>query len=262
MKKSPERAEGKRLYKEATKAAKLAQRKSRLIYKEKIKEMRPFLKSLKKLDLRKNLSPSQKGIVTKVWDDYTRLTSRPFKVYRSKKSDNLKKVQEYSHREKGATKFDVAFVPTADRKARVRVTKKGVEIHGKGVVERYVPFDLRRLAGDPAAEIARALAVHPKATTFVIQVGEHSYNGGISRGLLEQKVVELMMRYSPGGDGYEKRGRNSLWSNWLFGVHAYDIHSQKDYEEYRRAYQAARTKGKELRRNARKRRERKYGERF
>ena len=242
--------------------AKAANKRAKQIYKAQIKEMRPFLKSLKKIDLRKDISAGQKSYISKAWQEYQELTARPFKVYRTKNKKHLAAAQAYSRHETGAPKFDVAFVPTADPKAKLRFKEDGMTIKSKYVTESVLFFDLKKLAADPQGEIRRTLERNTDAQQFIIMAGKYLYNGGLARSLVENRVTELMARYSPGGTGYDKRGSNSLWSNWLFGLVAFEATNQASIQDYRKAYAEASTKAKRAKRSERRKRGVKYGKKF
>src|SRR5690606_34316611 len=96
-----------------------AKKKAEKLKKAQIKEMRPYLKSLRDIDLRKHLTPSQKGKVTKAWKDYQALTVRPTKIYRTSNKKHLKEAKKLSQHS-GNVNWDVAFVPSPDPKAQLK----------------------------------------------------------------------------------------------------------------------------------------------
>lgn len=248
--------------KNAIKARKQAEKRAKEIYKAQIKEMRPYLKKLRKIDLRKNIGSGEKSYVTKAWKEYQELTSRPFKIYRSKSKTKINIAQAYSRHDNKAAKFDVAFVPTADPKAKLKFKKDRLEVKSKYVTETVLFFDLKNLAENTSAEINRVLNKNKDAKQFIIMAGKYLYNGGLARSLVEGRVSEMMSRYSPGGAGYEKRGENSRWQNWLFGLVAFEATNQSSINEYRQAYHKASNAVKKAKRNVRRARGRKYGEKF
>lgn len=254
--------------KQAKQAADAARREAAYIKKqaqklarEQVKEMRPYLKRLRNIDLRKELSPAQRSNITKVWKDYQELTTRPFKVYKSKNKKRLEKVKSFAGREKGMTDFDVAFVPSPDPTAKVVFKGKNQTPflktkHAKiGVLE----FNMENLARNPDEEIARVLALAPDARQFIVLTGLYKmYNAGYSRETIGKRVLWLMERYSPGGRGYEKRGSNSHFSNWLRGLETIETTNQSDLRSYRLAYRDAARDTKDRKRKARRKRKAKY----
>lgn len=247
---------------DAKRAAKREAKLAEKIYKEKIKEMRPYMRSLRNIDLRKHVSAAQKSYVTKAWDEYQELTARPYRVFKTPNKKHLKIAQAYSRHEEGKPKFDVAFIPTADPKAKLKFKDDRLIIKSKYVTETTLFFDLKKLATNPGDEIRRVMAKNPDAKQFIIMAGKYLYNGGLARSLVENEVTNLMARYSTGGEGLKKRGENSRWENWLFGLVAFQAHDQKSINEYRLAYRDARDKQLSKRKNMRRKRGQKFGEKF
>lgn len=236
-----------------------AKRNAQKIIKEQVKEMRPFMRKLKGIDLRSDISASQRAYIKKAWVEYQELTARPFKIYRTKNKKRLKIAQTYSRHEKGAPVFDVAFIPSADPKAKIKFKRDGMEIQSKYVKEKFLFFDLKKLADNPKQEIERTLARNPDAKQFIIMAGKYLYNGGLPRSLVEEKVINMMSRYSPGGAGYAKRGENSRWENWLFGVVSFEAKEQVSIDEYRKAYAKSREGVLNKRKQQRRKTRVKYG---
>lgn len=199
--------------------------------KEKAKVLRRYTEFANAIDLRKNLNDRVLRRIEKAFSEYTDLTSRPHKIVRSRKKRNLKVLQEFSQHS-GKTKFKVAFAPTADMSARISVVGDKVIIRNRYVTQRFSAFNMRALATDPKAEIARAIKSHPKARRFIIKTGEYYYNGPMPENKVEQTLLDFMQRYSPGGKGYERRGQNSHYQNWMIGLETYEYANQDDLDEY------------------------------
>lgn len=199
--------------------------------KEKAKVLRRYAGWADNLDLRGDLTGAQLRKVENAFAEYTELTSRPHKVVRSRKRENLKALQDFSQHT-GDNKFKVAFVPTADIEARVSVRNGIVTIRNKFVTQRFSAFNMRLLASEPDAEIERAMSKHRKAERFIIKTGEYHYNGPMPRKKVKEKLLEFMQRYAPGGSGYERRGENSHYENWMIGLETYAYANQDDLDEY------------------------------
>lgn len=247
--------------KAAIKNAEKARQNTKLIYKNKVKEMRPYLKGLKTIDLRRNLSSAEKGYVTKAWNEYQDLTLRPTKIFRTKNKKKLKKIQEFS-RHSGQVKFDVAFIPTSHKDAKIKIKGDNLIISSKYVDEIPILFNMRNMATDPRKEIERLIAKYPECRQFVLHAGEYLWNGGIATTLFADKVIPLLERYSPGGAGYEKRGPNSYYTNWAFGMNGYISKNQKDIAQYLFEYHNVNKSNKKRRRSVRRQRKLKYGEKY
>ena len=247
--------------KAAIAAANWQKKQAKLIYKTKIKEMRPFLKKLKNIDLREELTAAQKGFVTKAWKEYSALTLRPTKIYRSKKKSNLDLAQKASQHS-GKVKFDVAFVPTVNNTAKVIIKNGNMIVRSKYIDEIKILFNMTALITNPEKELARVLAKNPEYSQFVLMAGEYIWNGGISRSKTQERVLQQLMRYAPGGEGFEKRGPNSFYGNWAFGLKGFKAKDQLDIEQYLSAYNKA-SKGKRVdARKIRRKRGNTYGTKF
>jgi len=261
-KKSAPNKAAKELRADAKRQVNTAKKNSQKLAKEQIKALRPYMDKLKKVDLRKELTPAQKGFITKAWNEYTKLTTRGVKVYRSKNKDNLAAVQKYSRHglDKSAPKFDVAFVPTALDKPKVKVDKKGrVEVSQGYVKETAIYFDIEKLVADPEAEIARVLSENPNSNQFILMAGEYTVNGGLDRGTLVRETLYWINRYSPGGDGYKRRGSNSYFANWLLGAIVVETKNQKDFLQWIKASKNKSNINKRQKSQQRAQFKRKYG---
>ena len=76
------------------------------------------------------------------------------------------------------------------------------------------------------------------------------------------RVLQQLMRYAPGGEGSEKRGPNSFYGNWAFGLKGFKAKDQLDIEQYLSAYNKA-SKGKRVdARKIRRKRGNTYGTKF
>jgi hypothetical protein len=207
--------------------------------KEKAKVLRRYAEFPRQIDLRKELTAKQVRKIEEAFSQYTDLTSRPHKVVRSRKKENLSALQDFSqHARRGL--FNVAFVPTADIQAKVSVKNGIVTIRNKFVTQRFSAFDMRALATDPHKEIARAIKRHPQAERFIIKTGEFHYNGPMPANKVTATLLEFMQRYSPGGKGYERRGENSHYENWMIGLETYAYANQDDLDDYIRTREGQR----------------------
>lgn len=222
------------------------------LLKEQIKEMRPYSKKMKDIDLRSHISSGKKSYVKKLWAEYQELTARPHKVYRTKNKSRLRIAQDFSRHDANKPKFDVAFVPTPDSKARIKFKDDRAIIKSKYVTETVLFFDAKKLATNPKAHIAETLARNTDAKQFVIMSGKYLYNGGLARSLVEDEVLDLMARYS-------KTDENNYWANWLFGIAAYEFAKTDDFLQYRKGHFEKRATIRASKRNQRRTFQRKYG---
>lgn len=204
-------------------------RRSQKIAKEKAKALRPYLSKLKSVDLRRNLTPAQKGYITKAFAEYELLTRRPVKVYKPKSKEKLKTAQKISQH--GNVKFDVAFVPTAAKDAKIKIKKDRLIIQSKYVDEIQIEFNMLALARDPAKEIKRVIDANPEFQSFVLMAGESIWNGPIHRDLAVMKMAQLMERYADGGAKL-KSDRSNHYTKWAVGVRAFKSKNQRDIHSH------------------------------
>lgn len=234
-------------------AADVAQAKRDVaLLKAEVKELRKYVKSLRSIDLRKKVSSGKKSYVTKLWREYQELTARPHKLYRTKDKKKLAIAQDFSRHDKSKPRFDVAFVPTPDPHAKLIFKADRAIIKSKHVTETVLFFDAKKLASNAKQHIADTLARNTAAKQFVIMSGKYLYNGGLARSLVEREVLDLMSRYN-------KREENNYWSNWLFGIAAYEFNTTGEFLDYRAEHFSKRAAIKKTKRNERRRRVQKYG---
>lgn len=221
--------------------------------KKKIQELRPFMRSLRDIDLRKNISKRQIAKIDKIFTEYQELTTRPIKIFRTRNKDHLKMAQAYARHDDSGPQFDVAFIPVVDPSAKVIFKDNQMKIKMNGVIESVLFFDLVKMAENPKKEIERTIADNPKAQQFVIMAGKYLFNGGIKRTLITQKVQNLMANYS-------NPDENNFWGNWLFGLVSAEYVNQKTYEQYRYEYRKAANRVKEEKARIRRNWLKKYGQ--
>ncbi len=238
------------------KISRISRRKQRQIAqkaaKQKVKELRPFMRKLRDIDLRSDLSPQQIGYINRAFTEYQELTTRPVKIFRTRNKKHLAKAQAYSRHEKGAPKFDVAFIPVVDPKAKVIFKGDRMKIKMGNVTEDVIFFNLVAMAENPQREIERAIAENPDADQFVIMAGKYLFNGGIVRSLVAKKVMDLMAKYA-------NPEENNFWGNWLFGLVGAEYTNQADFDSYRTRYASKLKEIKSQKAAMRRKWQQKYG---
>lgn len=231
--------------------------------KEKAKVLRHYAPFARKIDLRKKLSGKQLRKIEAAFSEYTDLTSRPHVVFRPRKKANLKAAQAFSQHETKSP-FNVAFVPTADINAKIKVSKSGkVTIRNKFVTQGFSAFNTRRLVIDAEKEIRRAMAEHPKAERFIIKTGEYHYNGPMPREKIVEMGLKFVERYAPGGDKFKEYagGSSNHFENWLIGLETYTYANQDDLDDYMIERERQRRETLREKKNERQRYRRTFGER-
>ena len=239
------------------KAATIRKKQADKIYKEKVKELRPYLKKARDIDLRHNINNGTKSFITKAYQEFSEITVRPFQVYRSKNKKTLKVVQDASQQDT-KIKFDVAFVPTLPG-AKVKIRKGKVTLIHKGFSEDKILFNMVKLATDPKAELERIIRENKGSKAFQLMAGKYLWNGAMEPDLLIDKALNLFSRYETGGEGLKKRGANSHYTNWAFGVRSYKADTLEDVFKYVQEYHDKTVSIKRAKKSERRRRLRSYG---
>lgn len=217
-------------------------------YKIKLKNMRQYSKKLRKIDMRKKLTSANKRQITIAYNEYKRLTSRPHKIYRGRKKQNINLAQKFSGHE--TKTFDVAFIHTASPKAKIIIDKTGLTIQSGPVREKTLLFNRKNLLKNPKKEIARIVKQNPNAVQFMIQVeNKYYFNGAIDPELVLFKVESELLKYSD-------PSKNNYWGNWLTGLIAIEFEEQAQGNaaraEYRQAKNKTKKKNNKLRRKIKK----------
>lgn len=192
-------------------------------------------------------TPAQKAEVTKLYNQVDKLMARPFQVVRSRKPENLRRVQKAAQHITHPKKLKVAFVPVArpGEDADVRLYKptkkhpKGrVVITERGVKRTPVSFDevgisTEFLAEDTAGAVAQLVEAQP-GKLYVPMAGEYETKGqAVSPQGLAGALAALMNKYSE-EEGHDEDDPNSHhYSNWLHGVAVYNFRTQKEFKAYR-----------------------------
>lgn len=252
-KKGGNTAEIKRILSLAIADRKAAEKNAQSLAKKQLKELRKYWKPAKGIDLRKKLTGREIAKVKKAFIDYTELTARPHKVYRSKSNKKLKTAQKFARHDKGGAKFDVAFIPTGDIDAKVIVKEDRIELHGKYVKEIIVYFDPRNLVLDSRKELDRVLSQHKDTEHFILMAGKYDYNGPIDRENLMPEIAKIQLKY-----GHDRES-GGFYGDWLLGMTGIKYSSTTKFREFRLKKREEYNKQKKKRKNERRNNKRRYG---
>lgn len=209
------------------------------IHALRLKAIRPYVKF--NYDLRKPLSNYAKRKIKSYYDEYLALTARPNHIYRARNPRNLKAVQTYS----GHALYNgwkVAFVPTADPKAQIRVKNGVVTVKEQYVNTKFLVFDQNELLIDPHAH-TRELIESSNANRFSIRVGEngeYEIPDTYDRDVIADEVDDLWDKYA--SDAIDNNGNitNQHPMYWLMGLAAHTFDNQSDVSAYNTAKSKAR----------------------
>jgi hypothetical protein len=190
---------------------------------------------------------AQKAEVTKLYNQVDKLMARPFQVVRSRKPENLRRVQEAAQHITHPKKLKVAFVPVArpGEQAEVKISpptkaypKGRVVIRERGVTRTPVTFedvgfDFDDLEENTAGTVRELIAQYP-GKLYVPLAGEYETKGqATSPEGLAAALRKLMNLYGSEA-GYDEDDTNSHhYKNWLFGVAVYNFRTLKEFKAYR-----------------------------
>lgn len=175
-------------------------------YNSLLKEIRPYVSF--NYDLRKELKPHERRKIKKYYDVLKELTSHPHQIYRPRNKKNLKKVQEYSRNPTNLKGLKVAIVPNHDDKLKIRIKGDKVIARSDHLEIDNLYFNMKNLAIDARAEVARVIAKRPKTKSFTIMAAEHEIRREFDRGSISEEVEKLQQKY----DNHEQ---------WLWGLISY-----------------------------------------
>lgn len=203
------------------------------IYKRRLKAIRPFVNF--NYDLRKKLTPAQKGKITRYYNEIKDMTDGQHYIYRPRSKKNLKLAKTYT--DSNLPDIKVAFIPTHG-KAQVKFTKNQMKIKTGNVTETYLPVNKETLVINPLKAAEDAIKGR-KEDAFKIQAGKYEISGTHSAELIGREIERLGNAYNSGNNSAE---------NWLHGVKAYSFQNQADYSSYNIAKEAAKRKRTKARR--------------
>lgn len=219
-------------------------------------------------DLRKfdDWTPAQKAKVTRLYNLVDHLTARPFYVYRGRKPENIRLMQEVAQHEEFPKELKVAFIPSpAKIKPKIRITKKRHVVIKQGhITRRAVTFSElgitpEQVAQDPKWATQEAIQ-DVVGKSFQIKAGKYLIPTVYSRGYLPRKVAMLVEKY--GSDNYDPDDpSSSYFGNWLGGFEAYDWEKRKDFDRFRDQQTRSKEALREERERMRRAWRRKYGKR-
>lgn len=215
------------------------------IHAQRLKAIRSFVNF--DYDLRKPLTSSQKRTIKKYHDAIDKLQSRPNKIYRPRNTANKKESQRFAQHPKGLGGIKVAFIPTANEKAKVTFGKDGrLILKTDHVATQDIIFDPVNLIQNPNHEVNKALQEHPKAKTFTIKADEHEIPISYTKETFARGVIKLM-------DKYSNAEANNYFGNWLFGAKAHYFTRQADFAEFQKNKDKAKKELQRKRRNKKRR---------
>lgn len=210
-------------------------------------------------DIRKfdEWTPAQKSRITKLYNLVDKLSARPFYIYRGRKPENIRLMQEVAQHEEFPKGLKVAFLPSPARiKPKIRITKRRQVVIKQGNITRRaisfkeVGITPEQVAMDPKWATKKA-AEQLAGDHFQIRAGKSLIPQIYGRGYLPRKVAMLVERY--GADNYDPEDpSSSFFGNWLEGFEAYDYERRTDFDRFREQKTLSREALKEERERARR----------
>lgn len=206
-------------------------KKARKLFNARVKQIRPFVDF--DFDLRKPATKAQKAKVKRYSDEISKLTNRPYQVYRPRLRERLRPAQQFSQHESQLPGLKVAFIPTDGKgTTRLRFTKSGIVAQSEYVSIRGISLSIRGLAGDTPEYVARRIS-GVAASHFTIQAGAFEIPIPYLPESVPKAVSLLVERYGGHGPPDDKEDReNHHWANWLHGLKGYESDNQEDVVAY------------------------------
>lgn len=211
------------------------------------------------IDMRKDLSPAQKSMITRYHNEIRKQTGfRPTYRYTSKSPQRLDAVKKYTGQEPGFPGLKAAYIPipNGSGKPKVSVSKSGkvkvtTNSGGAGEIDRvgylFENYERKDGNGDTVTvltdpdKIVKAILKddNGKSTEFKMMCGANESSESVSKKFVDETVRRYLDEY----DNAEK---------WFFGIIGYSFQGQASFDDYlKRRKEKPRAKKKNTRRNRR-----------
>lgn len=230
-------------------------------YAKLAKQLRPLAKGFTAedgFDLRKPLTPAQKGKLTRYANEARQLTSRENYLFRPRNKEHLKIAQDVAQHDSHFPGFKVAFIPwtkplnSPEKRPNLKFKGKTIVIETSNYRKQLIPFDKQKLADDTELEIvsaadlrlidelekitnteittvtdleiARCLYQAPAGATFQIQAGKYVVGQTYDSHFVAAEIKKLMAKYDGQKQVHDKKGwkaEHHEFSQWMNGIIAY-----------------------------------------
>ncbi len=198
-------------------------------------------------------TPAQKAKVTRLFKVVSRLSSRPFQIYRPRKPENLERVQRAAQHHEFPPELAVAFVPVGrpGERAKIDVRADRVVITERSVSHTPtlwgdVGLTMKDVAADPVAAVRKVIE-HTGGKYFTLLAGTTEFRRTFQAEGLEQEILRVMNAY------------DEEWQNFLFGIQAFDMPQGRDLRDYRKSKREAKDAQDRYRKHAKRVFRRMYG---
>lgn len=208
------------------------------VAKQRFLEIKDFVKF--KVNTKRKISAKKARKIKHYWDEYQKLISRPYQIYRPRNKNNLAVAQRYAGDRLKYPEFVVAFIPTnGEDTFKVRVTPQGkLVLKTKHVTTYHVDLRSAKFVKNPEQFVEDAIK-KVKADEFGIQAGAFEIPHRYSKDLIASRVARLAVRYSKSETANEK---NHHFSRWLHGLNSYTFSNQDTAINYAHKKYAAKVK--------------------
>lgn len=196
-----------------------------------MKALRPFVTF--NFDLRATLTTYQKRKIKKYHDEFNKLSSRSYQVFKPKIKKRLEAAKEYSGQDKRLTGFKAAFVPTpGEKKVKLKFDKNNkLNVISQYSSSHIIELDKYELLRDPLAHVNERIK-NDKSNRYTIMADVHEIPNAVDRDLIGVEVAKKVMKYSD-------ESKNDYFGNWLFGIRGHSFKDQETVDEYLREKEKA-----------------------
>lgn len=188
-------------------------------------------------------TPAQRRKVRETFKRVEELEAQPKIIVRPRSQKKLKQLQQSFHGDTISKNLKVAFLPFSTPKLtkgakqqapKVRMLKEGVSIQTPQYERVFIPFNHRRLATNPEAEIKRAAEQIPGAALYFVQNGNNQTLNGKSIRAITEQIIKWMGQYdgvkplpkTSGNRGDSPKSHH--WKKWLDGLVGYVLPKRVD----------------------------------
>lgn len=199
-------------------------------------------------------TPQEKSKLTRIFNTVKSLSERPFQIYRPRKRENLKIVQDASQHLTSPPEINVAFVPVSDpsEKAEIKITTRKVvkitkagkkkeietplvsitqgEVKKMPTLWKDVGLTRKQVEDDPigATKILVAEMKKHGAKMFTPMAGEREFSRAFSENALYDEIANVIDQYP-------------RWAVFLIGMQAFEMPKRSDLVNYRQKKRAAKS---------------------
>lgn len=214
-------------------------------FNAKVKEIRKYTDI--NIDLRKNPTPAQKGLITKYGhilfggtkivkgkkEQVGGLTSRPFIDYRPRSKRNRKIAEKMANVPKGIKLKKIPIPSVKGKTHKIRFSKNGMTVETDHIIKKFYPINGKEFELDPANEITMGIEYLKGANTLKLEIGGFETVQTFNPNNAVTEMLELLAHYR------SKKGWKTTME-WVTGIMGYSYKNQDTFENFVKEWESVR----------------------